>query len=91
MIRLTRLNGTHFYLNAEHIQSVEATPDTHVLLTNGQHYVVLESAPTVAGLVLDYERRIHEPWVARWTDATGAAPDGREEHHVVPFPGRTEG
>ena len=36
MIRLTRLNGHVFMLNAELIQEVDANPDTVVTLSNGQ-------------------------------------------------------
>lgn len=59
MILLTRLDGSRFYLNAQHIQTVESSPDTHILLTNGQHYVARESAEEVAELAIAYERRIH--------------------------------
>ena len=58
MIPLTRLNGSRFFLNAEHIQLVEALPDTHVLLTNGQQYVVREPAQQVADLTLAYQQRV---------------------------------
>jgi flagellar protein FlbD len=62
MIRLTRLDGSEFYLNADHIQIVEATPDTHILLTNGQRYVVRETAEQVAEAFLAYKRRIFSVW-----------------------------
>lgn len=59
MIQLTRLDGSRFYLNAEHIQTVESLPDTHVLLTNGQSYVAREPADDVAELAVAYQRRVH--------------------------------
>jgi flagellar protein FlbD len=62
MIRLTRLNDSQFYLNAEHIQTVESTPDTHVLLTNGTQYVVREPADEVAERVIAYRIRIRDGW-----------------------------
>lgn len=58
MIRVTRLNGSQFYINAEHIQSVESSPDTHILLTNGQQYVVREPAEDVAEMAVTYQRRV---------------------------------
>jgi flagellar protein FlbD len=58
MIRLTRLNDSQFYLNAEHIQTVESTPDTHILLTNGTQYVVREPAEEVAERVIAYLIRV---------------------------------
>jgi flagellar protein FlbD len=57
VIQLTRFNGSRFYLNAEHIQMVESTPDTHILLTNGQQYVVTETDAEVAELTLAYRQR----------------------------------
>ena len=42
MIRLTRLKGEPFILNAELIQYVEARPDTFVTLTTGERLVVTE-------------------------------------------------
>ena len=58
MICLTRFNGSQFFLNIEHIQTVEETPDTHILLTNGQRYIVLETAIAVAELVFAYQNRV---------------------------------
>src|SRR5579871_377976 len=62
MILLTRLNGTRFYLNADHIQAIEETPDTHVVLTNGQLYVTTESALIVAERAIAYQQRVHRPF-----------------------------
>ncbi|MFE7329416.1 flagellar FlbD family protein [Streptomyces sp. NPDC057565] len=36
MIRLTRFNGSHLHVNADLIESVEATPDTVVTLIDGK-------------------------------------------------------
>jgi flagellar protein FlbD len=57
MILLTRLNGSQFYVNADHIQAVESTPDSHILLSNGQQYVVRESAEEIAELAIAYQQR----------------------------------
>lgn len=47
MIPLTRLNGEEFILNCDMIERVEATPDTHILLTDGTRYVVKETPSEV--------------------------------------------
>lgn len=65
MIELTRLNGSRYYLNAEHIQAVEGTPDTHILLTNGQQYVAVESVEEVAERVISYQRLVRRGWQPR--------------------------
>jgi flagellar protein FlbD len=61
MIRLTRFDGSQFYLNAMHVQLVESTPDTHVTLLNGQQYVVREPDWTVSELIMSWQRRIYGP------------------------------
>ena len=54
MISLTRFNGTKFWLNAELIETVEATPDVIITLTNGHKYVVRETAEQVVEAVWEY-------------------------------------
>ena len=58
MIQLRRLNGQAFILNDELIETIEATPDTVVTLTNGRKYVVSESPPDIVELVQAFRRRI---------------------------------
>jgi flagellar protein FlbD len=59
MIRVTRLDQSEFYLNAEFIQSVESTPDTHIVLANGHSYVVKESDHEVVDRILRYRRSVY--------------------------------
>ena len=59
MIRLTRINQSPFYLNADLIEFVETTPDTVVTTVNGQKVMVLEVAEEVVRRVEDYHRRVH--------------------------------
>lgn len=56
MIRVTRLDGTQFYVNAEFIQSVESTPDTHIVLLNGHSYVVREPDTEIVERIVEYHR-----------------------------------
>lgn len=58
MIKLTRLSDETFYLNAELVQEIEATPDTIVTLTSGKKMMVKESVDEVASAVLEYRRSI---------------------------------
>jgi flagellar protein FlbD len=57
MIRLTRLDGQPFILNAELIRYVEQRPDTFVTLTSGERIVVGESMERVVELAVDYQQR----------------------------------
>ena len=59
MIEVTRLNHTAMVLNADLIESVEATPDTVITLTTGQKLVVLEPAAEVVRRVVEFRRAIY--------------------------------
>ncbi len=59
MIRVTRLDGSELYVNAEFIQSVESTPDTHIVMVNGQSYVVTEPDVEVVEQILGYRRKVY--------------------------------
>ncbi len=52
MIHVTRLDGSEFYVNAEFIQSVESNPDTHIVMVNGQSYVVTEADRDIVDQIL---------------------------------------
>ena len=59
MIKLNRLDGEPFILNAELIRYVEARPDTFVSLTTGERLVVKQSMDEVLERALDYQRSKH--------------------------------
>lgn len=58
MIRVSRLDGKEFVINALLIETVEAVPDTVITLTNGHKYVVRESVDDVIEQVAAFHRRI---------------------------------
>lgn len=58
MIRLTRLNGSEVYLNADLVATVEAHHDTVVTLVDGKTYVVQEPAETVVERITTYRAAI---------------------------------
>ena len=62
MIPITRLNGSKLYLNAELIQTVEATPDTIITLVNDQKLVIRDSLAEIIERVIEYRRRVNTPW-----------------------------
>jgi flagellar protein FlbD len=57
MIKLHRLNGKEFVLNAEQIKFVEATPDTVITLSQDEKFMVKEGVDAVVQLVIDYKRQ----------------------------------
>ena len=63
MIKITRLNGKEFRLNAEFIVSVESVPDTLITLRNGKTLMVKESTELVVKRFIHYKRKIlSSPW-----------------------------
>jgi flagellar protein FlbD len=58
MIRVTRINRSPLILNSDLIEHVETTPDTVITLTNGQKFMVLESADEVMRRVIAFRREI---------------------------------
>ncbi|AST92053.1 flagellar FlbD family protein [Sutcliffiella cohnii] len=60
MIKLTKLNGKTFALNAWHIEQVEETPDTVVTLTNGKKIIVQERMAEVMNFSISFYQSINE-------------------------------
>lgn len=58
MIKLTRINGDEFVVNAEFIQYIESRPDTFVTLTSEERIIVRESVDEVIRRTIDYARTI---------------------------------
>ena len=58
MIKLTRLNGKEFVVNAELIRTVEALPDTTITLISGDHLIVRESMDEVVARAIEYGRNL---------------------------------
>ena len=67
MIKVTRLSGQVFYLNAELIESIEATPDTVLTLLGGKTVMVRDSLRTVLKRIMRYRRYLHQPKPLRGT------------------------
>jgi len=78
MIVLTRLDGKELVVNAEHILTAEATPDTVLHLTNGLRLMVREPVEEVVDKV------------AAWRRRTQSGPEvvhsAEPRRPVVPFP-----
>lgn len=60
MIKVTRLDRSELVVNAELIETVEATPDTVITLTNGKKLVVCEGVDEIIRRVLEYRNRAYQ-------------------------------
>lgn len=66
MIKLTRMNGEEFVLNAELIQYVESRPDTFVTLTTSERVIVKEPVDEIVKRTIEYARNVRfVPGLAR--------------------------
>lgn len=93
MIRLTRLNGSSMFLNADLVATVETHHDTVVTLVDGRTYVVLESAEKVVEEITQYRANVLAATERAMTDEERA--DAVEERlrsaTVLPFPAEGKG
>ena len=58
MIKVTRLNGTEYFINPHQIESMEVRPDTTLVMLSGKNVVVKEGVDEVIGRIIEYRRRI---------------------------------
>ncbi len=65
MIKLSRINGIIFHLNAELIEQIESSPDTVITLHTGKTVMVTESVQQVLSRIISYRRRIHTHRIRR--------------------------
>jgi flagellar protein FlbD len=61
MIALRRLNNEPIMVNPDLIETLEATPDTVVTLTNGNKLLVRDSMDEVREKIVEFKRRIYGP------------------------------
>ncbi len=57
MISLTHANGAKFFINPELIQTVEATPDTVITLTNNKKLLVRDKPFEIAERFIEYRQK----------------------------------
>jgi flagellar protein FlbD len=63
LIKLHRLDGKEIVINADLIETIQAVPDTLIVLTTSNKLVVTESVDKIISLIHDYRRAIggHPP------------------------------
>jgi flagellar protein FlbD len=79
VIKLSRLDGESFVLNADLIRYVESRPDTFVTLTTGERIVVRESMDEVMERAVRYQQTKHLIPTPETSDSStiGSAMSGR--------------
>jgi len=56
MIALQKLNGEEFVLNADHIETIESTPDTVITLNNGRKQIVSNNIEDIVRKAIKYRQ-----------------------------------
>ncbi|MEY8731844.1 flagellar FlbD family protein [Peribacillus frigoritolerans] len=59
MIKVRRLNGKCFHINALYIDTVESLPDTTITFTNGKKIVVLEKEEELVEAIIQFYRIVN--------------------------------
>jgi len=58
MIEVTKLGGDEIIINAELIESIQATPDTVITLTTDKKILVKDSVDEIVDKVISYKKNI---------------------------------
>ena len=58
MIEVTSLNGAHFALNSNLIETIHQIPETKITLTNEKYYLVENTKEDIINQIIEYNRGI---------------------------------
>lgn len=61
MIKVSRLDGTEYFINPHQIECIEIRPDTMLVMLSGKTYIVRENADVVLERIAEYRRRLLSP------------------------------
>lgn len=79
MIALQRLNGTPFVLNADYIESIEATPDSVIKLSNGKTIIAKNSVEDIVRKTIKYKQLCNQTIQVMHRQSEESAPDRERE------------
>ena len=58
MIKLHKLNGTEININPDLVEQIESVPDTKIILTRGNQFIVKETIDEIRKKIIDYKSDI---------------------------------
>jgi flagellar protein FlbD len=58
MIKVTRLDGTVYFINPHQIECIEVNPDTTLVMLSGKHHILRESVDDVLAEIDEYRKRL---------------------------------
>jgi len=72
MIQLHKINKKEFYLNAELIEQIEATPDTVLTLVSGKTVMVADTVDAVIEKIIYYRQSVYSSASSTLLDSINA-------------------
>jgi flagellar protein FlbD len=64
MIKVSKLDGTEYYINPHQIECIEVRPDTALIMLSGKQHIVKEEVDTVLERIDVYRRRL-SPYIVQ--------------------------
>jgi flagellar protein FlbD len=64
MIKVSKLDGTEYYINPHQIECIEIRPDTALIMLSGKQHIVKEEVDTVLKKIDEYRRRL-SPYIVQ--------------------------
>jgi len=64
MIKVTKLDGTEYYLNPHQIESIEIRPDTALVMLSGRNHIVREEVDVILEKIDAYRQRL-SPYIVQ--------------------------
>jgi len=64
MIKVTRLDGTEYFINPHQIECLEIRPDTVLVMLSGKTHIVREEADDVLDRIAAYRKNL-SPYVVQ--------------------------
>jgi len=58
MIKVTKLDGTEYYINPHQIECIEIRPDTVLVMLSGKTHIVRDEADDVLEKIDEYRKRL---------------------------------
>ena len=58
MIKLTKLDGTDYFVNPHQIECIEIRPDTTLIMLSGKTHIVRDEADTVLDKISAYRKQL---------------------------------
>jgi flagellar protein FlbD len=58
VIKVTRFNGSEYYLNPDLIETIESTPDTVITMIDDKKLIVKEDSTEIIKRIIEYNRQV---------------------------------